>query len=304
MRTLTLLALAVALGAACSDEPALDATPTEPTWLTDRPENAHPYADETLARFGKLVEGGGWRDTAWNEQGTLEAVHEKTGLAFVLIPAGSFLMGSPEDEADRLDREKRHRVTVPAFLPCKTECSQKAWDAVGGEDDRKWKGPDLPIESVSWSKAEAWCRKAGLRLPSESEWEYSCRAGSETPFSTGSTLSTDKANYDGNYPHGEGRKGEFRQRTVAAGSLPANPWGLHEMHGNLWEWCDDWYEESYDRTPTDGSAHADSGSGRRVHHGGSWRSTAGHCRSASRSWNSPGIRDFDLGFRPAADLPR
>ena len=116
----------------------------------------------------------------------------------------TFPWGSPSGEAERDGDEKRHRVTVPAFLLCKTECTQRAWDAVGGEDDRVWKGPDLPIETVSWTAAEAWCRKAGLRLPSESDWEYACRAGTETPFSTGTTLSTDQANCNGNYPYGGG----------------------------------------------------------------------------------------------------
>ncbi len=195
MRIVLLLALVVLLGAACSDDPAPEATPpADLAWLTQRPENAHPYADETVAWFGNLVRGAGWRDAAWNVRGTLEAVHVKTGLTFVLIPAGEFLMGSPEAEKGREPDERQHRVTVPAFLLCKTECTQRAWDAVGGEDDRWWKGLDLPIQMVTWMSVSAWCRKAGLRLPSEAEWEYACRAGTETPAPTGTTLSTEQAN--------------------------------------------------------------------------------------------------------------
>jgi formylglycine-generating enzyme required for sulfatase activity len=187
MRSTTLLlALAMALCAACSDEPAPhDATPTGPAWLTDRPENAHAYADETLARFRTLVEGEGWRDPAWNAQGTLEAVHEKTGLAFVLIPAGSFLMGSPDTETNREDDETQHEVTVPAFLLCKTECTQAAWVRGGGSDSSHFKGDSLPVEEVSWDDCQAWCEKLGLRLPSEKEWEYACRAGTETAYWSG-----------------------------------------------------------------------------------------------------------------------
>ena len=291
MRTLLLLALVVLIGAACSEGSV--------------PSVAAPkdYTTANAQAFEVLMAGPDWEDAGRNAQGLREAVHEKTGLVFVLVPGtgpGGFMMGSPEDEADREDIEKQHRVTVPAFLLSKTECTQRAWDAVGGEDGRHWKGPDLPIETLRWTAAEAWCRKAGLRLPSESEWEYSCRAGTETPFSTGSTLSTVQANYNGKYPYDEGRKGEFRQRTVAAGSLPANPWGLHEMHGNVWEWCQDWHEASYDLTPSDGSAHDNSGY--RVDRGGSWLSTDLYCRSAIRSWGSPDRRNLNLGFRPAATL--
>jgi formylglycine-generating enzyme required for sulfatase activity len=308
MRSTILLVILAALFAACADEPAQDATTAGPTWLTDRPENAHPYADETLARFAKLVEGDGWRDAAWNAQGTLEPVHEKTGSTFVLIPAGSFLMGSPASEAGRLVTETQHEVTVPAFLLCKTECTQRAWVRGGGSNSSHSKGDSLPVECMSWDDCQGWCKKLGLRLPSESEWEYACRAGTETPFATGETLTTDQANYDGNYPYGGGRKGEYRQRTVLAGSLPANSWGLHEMHGNVWEWCEDWYEESYeesyDKTPRDGSAHTASGSGFRVLRGGGLNDDAMACRSALRFRLSPGSRYGLTGFRPAADLPR
>jgi formylglycine-generating enzyme required for sulfatase activity len=309
MRTLILLALAVALCAACADEPAQDATPAERVWLTDRPESAHPYSDETLARLRKLVEGDGWGDAAWNAQGTLEAVHEKTGLAFVLIPAGSFWMGSPDDEDERGPGEDRHRVRVSSFLLGTTECTQRAWDLLGGEDDREWRESGLPIDAVSWIAATAWCRKAGVRLPRESEWEYSCRAGTETPFSTGPTITTDQANYCGKYPYWDPRtrsynEGECRDQTVAAGSLPANPWGLHEMHGNLDEWCEDVAVEEDKAAPSDGPAREDGGSGNRVLRGGNWCAAAGYCRSAWRGSLTADPEDGGVGFRPAADLPR
>jgi formylglycine-generating enzyme required for sulfatase activity len=321
MRTLVLLAMVVGLFVACSHVPGPEGTPepeapapapeipvpeapapSKPIWLTDSPMNAHAYSDKMLAQFRKLVEGEAWRDAAWNAQGTLEAVHEKTGQAFVLVPAGSFLMGSPVSEAEREDDETQYKVTVPAFLLCKTECTQAAWVRGGGSNPSYFKGDSLPVEQVSWNDSQAWCQKLGLRLPSESEWEYACRAGTETPFATGETLTTAQANYDGNYPYGGGRKGEFRKRPVKAGSLPANPWGLHEMPGNVWEWCGDWYAMSYDMTPRDGSAHSARSSGFRVRRGGGWGSLARGCRSAVRGRNSHELRLDYLGFRPASNL--
>jgi formylglycine-generating enzyme required for sulfatase activity len=157
MRTHMLLSLAVALCAACADEPAQDvATSAEPAWLADRPENAHPYADETLARFGKLVDGEGWGGPAWNVQGTMEAVHEKTGLVFVLVPTGEFSMDSHVDELDRHDGEEQYRIAVAAFLLSKDGCAQSAWD-----------------------------RMAGLRRPSESECASAARAGNMKRFRYG-----------------------------------------------------------------------------------------------------------------------
>jgi formylglycine-generating enzyme required for sulfatase activity len=299
MRSTTLLlALAMALCAACADEPAPEATPTGPAWLTQRPENAHAYADETLARFRMLVEGEGWRDPAWNAQGTLEAVHEKTGLTFVLIPGGKFKMGSSDGDDDE---KPVHDVTVPAFLLSKTECTQRAWDKLGQsdenhagiEDRREWKGEDLPIEGVDWNACRTWCDAMSFRLPSESEWEYACRAGSTGKWCFGDDESKlkDYAEYEGNND----------KQTRPVGGKKPNDWGLHDMHGNVWEWCLDVYA-SNDDTPTDGSAHAPSGSGLRFFRGGGWINLACGCRSADRLRSSPDDRDDVLGFRPAAEV--
>jgi formylglycine-generating enzyme required for sulfatase activity len=316
MRPTILLALAVALCAACSDEPPQDATPAEPTWLTDRPESAHDYADETLARFGKLVVGDVWRDAAWNAQGTLEAVHEKTGLVFVLVPAGEFLMGSPTTEPGRGDDETLHRVTVPAFLLCKTECTQEAWTRGGRVHISRFKGSNLPVENVYLNDdIRPWCEELELRLPSESEWEHACRAGSARAYCFGDDAS--RLPEFGWYfvnsgirtlPTRNSRdmkrvKGEWGCRTHSAGEKEPNTWGLCDMHGNVWEWTEDWYEESYDNTTRDGSAHADNGSGLRVTRGGSWLNSADSCRSAMRGRCFPAFPSETIGFRPAADLP-
>jgi formylglycine-generating enzyme required for sulfatase activity len=328
VRTLMLLAMAVGICAACSDEPAPDTAPTAPMWLTDRPENAHAYAEDTLARFQRLVEGDGWRDAAWNAQRTLEAVHEKTGLAFVLVPGGDFLMGSTEDEKREYihpipgpgeDDEERHRVTVAAFLLCKTECTQRAWDVIGGEDDRGFKGPDLPIEAISWAGAEAWCRKAGLRLPSEVEWETACRAMSAGIWCFGDDRSglSEYAWFIRNSERSQqiapGASAESqtsvwsrsldRRSTHAVGQKLPNAWGLHDMHGNVLEWCQD-RPKWYGGTPIERATNIPRLAGSRINRGGSWANNCAECRSSVRTWSKESVRINALGFRPAADLPR
>jgi len=282
MRTILLLSVAVAIGIACSE------------WRAQPPENAYPYADETLARFRKLVEGDGWRDPAWNAQGALEATHEKTGLVFVLIPGtgpGGFMMGSPDEEGGRNDNEMQHRVTVGAFLLCNTECTQAAWDVVGGEDKRRLPaGANLPIEGVSWNEVSAWCGKAGLRLPSETEWEYACRAGTTTSYWSGDA-EEDLARLFGLASSYGGAHGVGKKR--------ANPFGLYDMHGNAWEWCADKYRHSHDGAPEDGTARVQEGAVRRVYRGGSWRLYTQGARSAYRTRTRPDFRGFFLGFRPA-----
>ncbi|MBD3348297.1 MAG: SUMF1/EgtB/PvdO family nonheme iron enzyme [Candidatus Eisenbacteria bacterium] len=212
-------------------------------------------------------------------------------------------MGSSESEEGHWFAESPvHKVRVRAFLMCRTECTQRAWVQVGGEDGRNWWVPDLPIEGVTWDAVKAWCGKAGLGLPSEAEWEFACRAGTTMPFSFGQAIAPAQVNYDGNYPYGNTPKGEYREKTVACGSLPGNPWGLFEVHGNISEWCEDDWHSSYERAPTDGSAWKTEGAPFRVFRSGIWRGIARYCRSAAR-WGVPGDRGAGLGFRPAFSLP-
>ena len=228
-------------------------------------------------------------------------------MELVLIESGEFLMGSPSSEAKRGgDEGPQHRVRISeSFYLGKYEVTQSQWRAVMGSDPSYFEGDNLPVEVVSWNDCQEFCRKLSertgrtIRLPTEAEWEYSCRAGTTTPFHFGSTISTDQVNYDGNYPYGAGRKGVYREKTTPVGSFPANAWGLYDMHGNVWEWCGDWYGEDY-YASSPGTDPAGPGSGEdRVLRGGSWYDGARGCRCALRSGLWPDGLDF-IGFRVVA----
>jgi formylglycine-generating enzyme required for sulfatase activity len=191
----------------------------------------------------------------------------------VSIPAGSFLMGSPEGEVGRSEIEgPQHEVTLAAFWMAQTPITQDQWREVAGwekvkrdldPDPSNFKGANRPVERVSWLDAIEFCNRLSQRtgknytLPSEAQWEYACRAGTTTPFHFGPTISTEAANYDGNYTYGQGERGIYREQTTDVASFPANPWGLHDMHGNVWEWCLDKWRDSYEGAPADGSAWED-----------------------------------------------
>lgn len=274
------------------------------------------YREDTLARFRLLLEDEGWTltDPPRNLQGMLEAVHGKTGLTFVLVPAGSFEMGSPEDEDKRWDyksEEPVHTVTVPAFLLCKTECTQRSWEKGGGTNESEFlRGADLPVEMVTWAECHDWCERNGLRLPSESEWEYACRAGSTLRWCFGDEESelVEYAWYylnSGDEEYALGTKWYRKNvmmywncRTHSVMEKLPNPWGIFDMHGNVWEMCEDTWHNSYEGAPTDGSAWTTEGTPQRVTRGGGYYRTAALCRSAGRYKS---YRAAILGFRPAAD---
>ena len=229
-------------------------------------------------------------------------VTNSIGMKLTLIPPGQFSMGSPPKEEWHRDDEVLHRVTLTSpFYIARTEVTQKEWKALMGTDPSFCTGDDLPVETVTWEQAAEFCGKLGLkegakyRLPTEAEWEYACRAGTTTPFHTGEIISTDQANYNGNYTYANGRKGEFREETTAAGSFSPNAWGLHDMHGNVWEWCADWYDEypHDDATDPTGPATGD----RRIFRGGCWMNFPAVCRSANRAKVVPVSWNFNLGFR-------
>jgi formylglycine-generating enzyme required for sulfatase activity len=243
-------------------------------------------------------------------------------------------MGSPSSEADRNDNETQHQVTVSSFYMGKYEVTQKEWREVMGNNPSYFKGDSLPVENVSWYDAVEYCNKlsqkegltpaytivkdrsdpnnrstddtvrwqvtwnrnaGGYRLPTEAEWEYACRAGTTTPFNTGNNIGVDIANYNGIYPYNNGSKGVNRGKTVAAGSFPPNPWGLYDMHGNVWEWCWDWagYYSSGAQTDPAGPS---TGAGR-VRRGGAFGFSAVDLRSACRGYPDPSYRQQTVGFR-------
>ena len=239
----------------------------------------------------------------------------------VVIPAGRFLMGSPSNEASRSSNEGPQReVSIRRFAMSKTEVTFDQWqtcvDGGGCKSNPKPIGAGRgrgshPVTFVSWDDVQeyiAWLNGAVgasvYRLPSEAEWEYSARAGTTTPFWTGDTISTDQANYDGNYVYGSGRKGIYRRETVPVGSFKVNPFGLNDMHGNVREWVEDCYG-TYTNAPMDGSpalSRQAEGCSRRVLRGGSWYYTPANLRSANRDRLEPGDPIRDKGFRLARTL--
>jgi formylglycine-generating enzyme required for sulfatase activity len=230
------------------------------------------------------------------------------GIKLMRIPKGKFLMGSPESEKGRSSDETQHEVTISQnFYMGSTEVTQAQWQKVMGNNPSKFEGDELPVEQISWDEAVDFCKRlsempeeknAGrkYRLPTEAEWEYACRAGTTTPFHFGSQLNGRQANFDGTVSYGTNTKGTYLEKTTSVGKYPANAWGLYDMHGNVWEWCSDWYGQYPSGSVTDPSGPA-TGS-RRVVRGGSWDSIAVGCRSANR-WDDPSIRLGCLGFRVA-----
>ncbi|MFO1424235.1 MAG: formylglycine-generating enzyme family protein [Candidatus Competibacteraceae bacterium] len=225
--------------------------------------------------------------------------------AFRWLPSGRFFMGSPKNEHDRLGDELQHEVILTrGFWLAETACTQALWQAVMGKNPSQFQGERRPVETVSWNEVQDFIARLngavpGLvaRLPTEAEWEYACRAGTTTPFSFGEDITTDQVNYNGNYPYRGNQKGQDRGEAVEVASLPANPWGLYEMHGNVWEWCQDW-SGSYPEGPTVDPSGPETGE-RRVLRGGSWLSGGRLARSAFRSLVVPGGRHGFIGFRLA-----
>ncbi len=249
---------------------------------------------------------------------------------FRLIRGGAFLMGSPETENWRIDDETQHEVTVGAFYMDPYETTQREYIRLMGENPSTFTGEDLPLENITWTDAiryanaksvdagltpvysiseggVSWNLAAnGYRLPTEAEWEYACRAGTQTPFNTERSLSAAEANFYGHYPYEieenyfdnsvlEARPGEYRAKTVAVGSFTPNAWGLYDMHGNVNEWCWDYYGD-YDTAAGDNPTGPASGT-RHVYRGGGWNDFAKNMRSAYRAAGQEDMHSYNLGLR-------
>ena len=265
-----------------------------------------------------------WRLIRWRirQLAYRELLAPGVELTLMRIPAGSFLMGAAEEEeGSRANERPLHRVQVGEFLMGRTPVTQAQWRAVAewepkeGEkpwgmdldpDPSRFKGANRPVENVDWAQAREFCRRLRQRtgknyhLPSEARWEYACRADTITPFHSGTTLTTDLANYNSSYSYRDGPKGAYRQETVEVASFPGNAWGLYDMHGNVWEWCADHWHDTYNGAPADGSPWINDNSndvGIRLLRGGSWFYAPGCCRSAYRFSHHPDYRHDDVGFR-------
>ena len=231
------------------------------------------------------------------------------GIPFIWIPEGGFIMGSPDSEEKRYsDEGPQHRVSLDGFWMGKYQITQGQWKAIMGNNPSYFEnGENYLVEGMSWNDTQAFIKKlnargkAKFRLPTEAEWEYAARAGTTTLFYFGNTISSDtQANFDGNRLYGDGQKGVYRGKTTPVGIFPANAFGLYDMHGNLFEWCQDWYDEGFyasakatQRNPICKNR----ASSERVIRGGSWCSYAWGARSASRFGLAPVNLFNNLGAR-------
>ncbi|MGD1860995.1 MAG: SUMF1/EgtB/PvdO family nonheme iron enzyme [Leptolyngbyaceae cyanobacterium] len=292
---------------AAPSPPSSPSTPANPTFA---------FEVVTVDAQGKMAQRQQAQAEYW-----VEDLGDGIQLELVKIPGGRFQMGSPKSES-RYDEERpQHQVTVPEFWLGKFPVTQAQYQAVMGKNPSYFTddGANRPVERVTWNDAVAFCQKlsqrAGpaYRLPSEAEWEYACRAGTTTPFHVGPTMTTDLANYrgtdwkyegktlHGNYGHGP--KGIYREQTTAVGQFSPNAFGLYDLHGNVWEWCQDVWHDSYDGAPADGAAWlAGSDQTQRILRGGSWLLIPGNCRSAFRFRLTPVGRYGDIGFRVVCGL--
>jgi formylglycine-generating enzyme required for sulfatase activity len=222
-------------------------------------------------------------------------------IEWISIPAGTFAMGGSETRGDSYTDAPRHQVTLSAFKMSKYEVTFEQYDrfcdATGRTkpSDQNWGRGKRPVINITWDDAVAFARWVGARLPTEAEWEYACKAGTNTPFNTGNHLTTDQANYNGSYPYKDNPVGENRKKTLPVGSFAPNAWGLYDMHGNVREYCSDWYGDYSTSAQT--NPKGPSTGNFRVARGGSWDWPAGHCRSAYRTRSNPTTPGHCVGFR-------
>lgn len=263
--------------------------------------------------------------SAWSDQP--KTITNSIGMTLTLVPAGRFIMGSPRGESERDDKEERHEVSITkSFYLGVHEVTQAQYSEVMGDNKSTFKEEDNPVENVEWIKARAFCerlsaraaeKKAGrtYRLPTEAEWEYACRAGTTTAFHFGDSLSSAQANFNGNYPAGRGSKGKYLRKPTKTGSYEPNAFGLYDMHGNVAEWCADWYDPDYYLdSPEDDPLGPPLGvvptnftnNGKQnffvAVRGGCWVDDGRACRSAYRYRAMPNTRYQLIGFRVVCEV--
>lgn len=225
---------------------------------------------------------------------------------FRWCPAGTFMMGSPASELERSENETQHQVTlIRGFWILETEVTQSMWESIMGENPSCFKGNDLPVEIVSWEDCQGFISllnslemaPAGFvfSLPTEAQWEYACRAGTVTPYHFGIMLNGDNANCNGKIPYGTDVEGASLNKTKPVRSYHANDWGLYDMHDNVLEWCNDWYENN--RKDTSNASVGQPTGPDRIVRGGSFSEDAGRCRSAVRRCFTPLGKAPNVGFR-------
>jgi len=246
---------------------------------------------------------------------------EWTGMSLVELPPGRFTMGSASSEAGRNDDEVLHdvEITRPFFIG-QYEVTQQEWRTVMGTSPSHFAncGPRCPVENVTFGDVQQFLSKMNahvaprqskapaltFRLPTEAEWEYACRARTTGPFWTGENITTAQANYNGKFPYGSFAAGDNRQKTTPAGTFPLNPWGLGDMHGNVWEWTADWYAPYAETSSANIDPRGPASGDKRVIRGGSWYFDANSARCGLRYTHAPQDKGFSLGFRVAADRAR
>jgi formylglycine-generating enzyme required for sulfatase activity/uncharacterized caspase-like protein len=259
-----------------------------------------PFTTKTVNKTGKIVNQENHQAKYFKED-----LGNNITLDMVQIPGGSFMMGSPESEKRRYESESpQHEVNVPAFSMGKFVVTQEQYQQIMGNNPSYFteKGAKRPVEKVSWNNAVDFCQKLSqktgreYRLPSEAEWEYACRAKTTTPFHFGETITTELANYNGTSIYASEPKGKHLQRTTDVGIFPPNAFGLYDMHGNVWEWCQDDWHNNYIDAPKDGSGWTSRSGNTKLLRGGSWHYDPDGCRSASRVSNTLD-NDHGIGFR-------
>ena len=285
-------------------EPIAEAELTPPEDISELTKDSFSFDLTKIDQQGRIANKESKSTSLW-----IEHLSEDIQLGMIYIPDGTFIQGANRNEEgsqenNQMPEGPQREVSIQAFLMSQHPITQSVWRFVSRlprietelrPDISAFLGDRRPVERITWFEAIEFCNRLSkatgrnYRLPKESEWEYACRAGTTTPFYFGETISTELANYDGNYSYGQGSKGVYRGETTDVGTFPPNAYGLFDMHGNVWEWCiDNWISEMTDDA--------------RIIRGGSWFNSPQRCRSANRTFLKPdGGRDNDdkasVGFR-------